>query len=80
MLYHLLFPNRNTSYNCAPYSSMIISTENYRETFFLKPDITVILGIPTYYDLHKMKLEIKPMLFMFTPTSEVPLTDVLDSL
>ena len=38
---------------------MIISTVNYRETFITKPDITRILGIPTYYALHKMKIEIK---------------------
>ena len=38
---------------------MRISTLNYRETFFPKSDLTRILGIPTYYDLHRMQLELK---------------------
>ena len=38
---------------------MIISTLNYRETFFLKPDLTRILNIPTYNALCQMKLELK---------------------
>ena len=38
---------------------MIISTVNYRETFFPKPDLTRILGIPTYDALHQLKLELK---------------------
>ena len=38
---------------------MSISTVNYQETFFLKPDLTIILSIPTYNDLHQMQLELK---------------------
>ena len=38
---------------------MIISTVNYHKTFFPKPDLTRILGIPTYNALHQMQLELK---------------------
>ena len=38
---------------------MIISTLNYRETFFLKLDLTRILGNHTYDALHQMQLELK---------------------
>ena len=37
---------------------MIISSVNYRETFFLNPDLTRILGIPTYDALHQMQLKL----------------------
>ena len=32
---------------------------SYLEDFFPKPDITRILGIPTYDSLHQIKLELK---------------------
>ena len=32
---------------------------NYCETFFLKPDITRIFGIPTYNAFHQIQLELK---------------------
>ena len=32
---------------------------NYHKTVFQKPDLTRVLGIPTYYALHHMQLEIK---------------------
>ena len=38
---------------------MIISTVNYHKTFFPKPDLTRILGIPTYGALHEIYLELK---------------------
>ena len=38
---------------------MIIYTIKYRETFFPKPDLTRILGIPTYDSLHQMQIELK---------------------
>ena len=38
---------------------MSIPSVNYRETFFPKPDLTRILGIPTYENLHQMQLELK---------------------
>ena len=37
---------------------MSISAVNYQETFFPKPDLTRILGIPTYNSLHQMQLEL----------------------
>ena len=37
---------------------MSISSVNYRETLLPKPDITRILGIPTYNALHQMQLKI----------------------
>ena len=37
---------------------MSISMVNFYETFFPKPDLTIILGTPTYDDLHQMQLEI----------------------
>jgi hypothetical protein len=36
-----------------------IPSVNYRETFFPKPDLTRIIGIPTYEALHQMQLELK---------------------
>ena len=59
MIYHLPSPISNISSNYSPYSTIIISTVNYRDTFFPKPDITRILGIPTYDALHQMQLELK---------------------
>ena len=38
---------------------MIISMVKYCETFFLKPDITRIFGIPTYDAFHQIQLELK---------------------
>jgi hypothetical protein len=38
---------------------MSIPSVNYRETFFPKPDLTRIIGIPTYEALHQMQLELK---------------------
>ena len=38
---------------------MSISTVNYCETFFPKPDFTRILGIPTYDSLRQIQLELK---------------------
>jgi uncharacterized phage-associated protein len=38
---------------------MSIPAVNYRETFFPKPDLTRIIGIPTYDTLHQMQLELK---------------------
>ena len=38
---------------------MSISTVNYREHFFPKPDLTRILVIPTYNALHQMQLKLK---------------------
>ena len=38
---------------------MSIQLVNYRETYFTKPDLTRILGIPTYEALHQMQLELK---------------------
>ena len=37
---------------------MSISTVKYQETFFPKPDLTIILGIPNCDALHQMKLEL----------------------
>ena len=38
---------------------MRIFTVNYPETFFLIPDLTIIIGITTYDALHQMHLELK---------------------
>jgi hypothetical protein len=38
---------------------MSISTVNYRETFFEHPDLTKIIGIPTFDTLHQLNQEIK---------------------
>ena len=38
---------------------MSIPSVNYRETFFFKPDLTNIFGIPTYTYLHQIQLELK---------------------
>jgi hypothetical protein len=38
---------------------MTISTVNYREIFFEHPELTKIIGIPTYDTLHKLNQEIK---------------------
>ena len=38
---------------------MSISTVNYQKHFLLKPDLTRILSIFTYNDLHQMQLELK---------------------
>ena len=38
---------------------MSISTLNYCETFFLKPDLTKILIIPTYNAFHQIQLDLK---------------------
>jgi hypothetical protein len=38
---------------------MSISMVNYREFFFEHPDLTKIIGIPTYDTLHKLNQEIK---------------------
>ena len=38
---------------------MSIPSVNYRETFFPKPDLSKILGLPTYDSLHQMQLELK---------------------
>ena len=38
---------------------MIIYLVYYRVDFFPKPDLIRILGIPTYDDLHPMKLDLK---------------------
>ena len=38
---------------------MIIYTINYHKHFLPKPDLTRILGIPTYDDLQKMQLELQ---------------------
>ena len=38
---------------------MSISKVNYRKTFFLKLDLTRILGIPTHDGLHQIQIELK---------------------
>jgi hypothetical protein len=38
---------------------MSISTVNYREIFFEHPELTKIIGVPTYNTLHKLNQEIK---------------------
>jgi hypothetical protein len=38
---------------------MSISAVNYGEVFFEHPDLTKIIGIPTYDTLHKIYQEIK---------------------
>ena len=38
---------------------MSISTVNYQETFFPKPELTRILSIRTYNALHQIQLELK---------------------
>ena len=57
---------------------MIISTVNYREAFFLKLDLTRILGIHTYDALHQMQLELKTNAISIHSNLRVPLTDISD--
>ena len=38
---------------------MSTSTVNYRENFFLKPYLAIILSIPTYDDLHQVQLKLE---------------------
>ena len=59
MIYHLPSPISNIAYNYSPYSNMIISAVNYRNNFYPKPDLTRILGIPTYCALLQIQIELK---------------------
>ena len=38
---------------------MTISTVNYRETIFDNPDVSKIMGVPTYETLHFLHNEVK---------------------
>ena len=47
---------------------MSIYTVNYQETFFQKPDLAIILGIPTYEAYTKCNLNWRATPFLSTPT------------
>ena len=59
MFYHLPLPISKYILELFPRFNMSISSVNYQETFLPKPDLTRILGIPTYYALQQIQLELK---------------------
>ena len=38
---------------------MSISTTNYRETYFLKPDLSLIIGKPTFEPLYQLIVDLQ---------------------